>query len=244
MDGRSQTGSADPRYKYTGKERDAETGEDWFEVRGYDCRIGRFLSIDPHASSYAWSSPYSYAVNNPIAVIDPTGMDSTSQANVVVLAAPAASTALGQFLKATVADLTTVSSAVVTAVVWMATTLDGAPTPQAETDFQARQEATSTDEAQPGDQSQTKSESEKGQKTESETKESNKSGDGLKKRIAEHQQKLESYKNNPEASDNKGLLKNAPSKEVRDRIVNGRIRKLEKEIRAFEKALQKLSGKK
>jgi len=28
MDGRNQVASADPRYKYTGKERDAETGYD------------------------------------------------------------------------------------------------------------------------------------------------------------------------------------------------------------------------
>jgi RHS repeat-associated protein len=72
-DGRSQTGSADPRYKYTGKERDVETNYDYFGARYYDCRIGRWLAVDPLAEKYASLSPFNYADNNPIRSIDPDG---------------------------------------------------------------------------------------------------------------------------------------------------------------------------
>ena len=78
MSGRSLTGSADARYKFTGKERDSETGWDYFIARDYDSRIGRMLSIDPHSSLYPSLSPYNYAGNNPITFFDPTGMDSTN----------------------------------------------------------------------------------------------------------------------------------------------------------------------
>jgi len=77
MDLRNGSTSADARYKFTGKERDIETGYDWFNVRGYDSRIGRFLGIDPHSLRYPNLSPYVYCGNNPIGFIDPTGMDST-----------------------------------------------------------------------------------------------------------------------------------------------------------------------
>jgi uncharacterized protein RhaS with RHS repeats len=50
---------------------------DWFEVRAYDSRIGRFTCIDPHSNKYPGLSPYVYCGNNPITFIDPTGMDST-----------------------------------------------------------------------------------------------------------------------------------------------------------------------
>jgi RHS repeat-associated protein len=79
MPTRNQTASADARYKFTGKERDAaETGYDWFEVRGYDSRIGRFLATDPHANKYPGTSPYVYCGDNPIGFVDPTGKDSTN----------------------------------------------------------------------------------------------------------------------------------------------------------------------
>ncbi len=87
-------GSADARYKYTGKERDAETNYDYFGARYYDARIGRFLAVDPHASAYPALSPFAYAGNNALAFVDPSGMDSTvppppskpDAANVLVLA--------------------------------------------------------------------------------------------------------------------------------------------------------------
>jgi hypothetical protein len=79
----------------------------------------------------------------------------------------------------------------------------------------------------------------RGRQTSSNPSESIKS---LKARLAEHRQKLADYKANPDAFDNQGILRNAPSPEVRQRIINGRIKHLEDEIRAFEKAIRDLGG--
>lgn len=75
MDSRNQTGSADGRYKYTGKERDVKTGYDYFGARYYDSRIGRWLSVDPMAERYLSLSPFSYSADNPIAFLDPNGKE-------------------------------------------------------------------------------------------------------------------------------------------------------------------------
>gem|GEM_PF-675067 len=64
----------------------------------------------------------------------------------------------------------------------------------------------------------------------------------LQRRLDEHRQKLSDYRRDPDAFDNQGLLKNAPSDEVRQRIIQGRIRHLEQEIRAFEKAIRDAGG--
>ena len=78
MPGRSGiNGGVDPRYQFTGKERDAaETGYDYFGARYYDSWRGQFSSTDPHASLYPGVSPYAYAADNPIIFVDPTGKDS------------------------------------------------------------------------------------------------------------------------------------------------------------------------
>ncbi|WNG15729.1 hypothetical protein [Cystobacter fuscus] len=64
----------------------------------------------------------------------------------------------------------------------------------------------------------------------------------LQAQLAEHRQKLADYKANPDAFDNQGILRKAPSPEVRQRIINGRIKHLEDEIRAFEKNIRDLGG--
>lgn len=64
----------------------------------------------------------------------------------------------------------------------------------------------------------------------------------LEKQIAEHKEKLAEYIKNPDAFDNKGFLKNAPSKEVRQKIIQTRIKHLESEIKNFEKQIEKLIG--
>ena len=52
----NQTGSADTRYKFTGKEQDPETGLYYFGARYYNAWSGRWMSVDPLAKKYAgWS---------------------------------------------------------------------------------------------------------------------------------------------------------------------------------------------
>ncbi|WP_163310023.1 RHS repeat-associated core domain-containing protein [Dysgonomonas sp. 521] len=73
----STTGAEKQPYKYNGKELDAMHGVNLYDysARYMDSQIGRFTSVDPLAEKYYSWSPYSYAANNPIRVIDPTGMD-------------------------------------------------------------------------------------------------------------------------------------------------------------------------
>jgi RHS repeat-associated protein len=58
-----------------------------------------------------------------------------------------------------------------------------------------------------------------------------------RKTLADHVKKLEDYKANPDAYDNKGFLQNAPSQQIRERIIQKRIKHLEDEIRAIRKAI-------
>jgi RHS repeat-associated protein len=67
------------RQKFTSKERDNETGLDYFGARYYASTQGRFTSTDPLLSTGYPGSPqtwnrYSYTLNNPLRLIDPTGM--------------------------------------------------------------------------------------------------------------------------------------------------------------------------
>ena len=73
-------GAGQPR-KFTGKERDTETGLDYFGARYYGSRTARFTAVDPKINVTAalvdpqrWNR-YAYARNNPLALIDPNGKD-------------------------------------------------------------------------------------------------------------------------------------------------------------------------
>ncbi|MCT4638329.1 MAG: RHS repeat-associated core domain-containing protein [Bacteroidales bacterium] len=63
------------RYKYTGKERDNETGLYYYGARYYAAWICRFVSVDPLAGKYLEWSPYVYCADNPIKYIDPDGRE-------------------------------------------------------------------------------------------------------------------------------------------------------------------------
>ena len=77
MPGRSSN-SANPNdhYKFTGHERDDEAGVDldYMMARNYDPVIGRFMQIDPLADQFPGWTPYHYVHNNPLGLVDPTGM--------------------------------------------------------------------------------------------------------------------------------------------------------------------------
>ncbi|HXE91556.1 MAG TPA: RHS repeat-associated core domain-containing protein, partial [Terriglobales bacterium] len=85
-------------YKFTGKERDAETGLDYFIARHYSSSLGRFLQPDEFAGgpvdAFSSNDPlpdsplpyadisnpqslnkYAYTYNNPLGYVDPDGHD-------------------------------------------------------------------------------------------------------------------------------------------------------------------------
>jgi len=65
-------------YKFTGKERDAESGLDNFGARYNASSMGRFMTPDPlggHQEDPQTLNKYSYVRNNPLTLTDPTGLD-------------------------------------------------------------------------------------------------------------------------------------------------------------------------
>jgi RHS repeat-associated protein len=61
-------------YKFNGKELDESTGYYYYGARYYDPAISIFLSVDPLAEQFPNWNPYTYTMNNPVNLVDPTGM--------------------------------------------------------------------------------------------------------------------------------------------------------------------------
>jgi len=61
------------RFTFTGKERDIETGYDYFGARNYLSALSIWGAVDPLANKYIYNSPYVYCDGNPIGYIDPDG---------------------------------------------------------------------------------------------------------------------------------------------------------------------------
>ena len=68
-----QLSEYDERFKFTGKERDAETGYDYFGARYYASALPMWLSVDPLADKYPGINPYAYCAWNPMKYVDPDG---------------------------------------------------------------------------------------------------------------------------------------------------------------------------
>lgn len=82
------TAADNTRQKFTGKERDNETGMDYFRARYYVSVIGKFTSSDPYgpwamtddekvaflSDPQQWNR-YIYVTNNPLKYTDPTGLE-------------------------------------------------------------------------------------------------------------------------------------------------------------------------
>lgn len=62
-----------------GKERDEESGLYYYGARYYAAWVGRFVSVDPLAASYAHLNPYNYAGNKPIGDLDIDGLQSRNE---------------------------------------------------------------------------------------------------------------------------------------------------------------------
>jgi RHS repeat-associated protein len=81
--GQTFSGGTNDPYIFTGKERDAESGLDYFGARYYGSNMGRWPSPDP--SGLAYANPmnpqslnlYAYVLNNPLVFVDPLGLATT-----------------------------------------------------------------------------------------------------------------------------------------------------------------------
>ena len=63
------------RYRYTGMERDEETGFSYHSARYYAPWLGKWISPDPIGLSKDGTNVYSYVRNNPINYVDPSGLE-------------------------------------------------------------------------------------------------------------------------------------------------------------------------
>jgi len=68
----SGTGAAGNEWRFTGEQRDPQSGRNFYYLRAryYDPGIGRFLSQDPLPAG----NLYAYAGNNPVNFVDPSGL--------------------------------------------------------------------------------------------------------------------------------------------------------------------------
>ncbi|WP_430901929.1 RHS repeat domain-containing protein, partial [Paraflavitalea sp. sgz302555] len=77
MPNRSYTAGSQFRYGFNGKENDNDvkgTGNQQdYGMRIYDPRIGKFLSVDPLTKKFSHYSPYTFAANSPVDLIDLIG---------------------------------------------------------------------------------------------------------------------------------------------------------------------------
>lgn len=85
-------GSGDAvRQQFTSKERDTETGLDYFNARYYVSLQGRFTSFDPKSmgskqriNPQRWNR-YVYCLNSPLGIFDPDGQDGQGQGGAIVI---------------------------------------------------------------------------------------------------------------------------------------------------------------
>ena len=66
--------SEDMPYKFNGKELDEETGLYYYGARYMDPKISMWLGVDPLREKYPSVTGYCYTMDNPIGLMDPTGM--------------------------------------------------------------------------------------------------------------------------------------------------------------------------
>ncbi len=67
-------------HRFTGHERDLDTGLDYMLARYYSVSFRRFITIDPSVESIEPENPqtwnrYPYVLNNPLSLIDPDGLE-------------------------------------------------------------------------------------------------------------------------------------------------------------------------
>ncbi len=69
-------------FKFNGKELDEETGNYYYGARYYNPKWSNWLSVDPLAEQTM--DPYGYCYNNPINLVDPSGMSAENIDDIII----------------------------------------------------------------------------------------------------------------------------------------------------------------
>jgi RHS repeat-associated protein len=97
--GRSETEVSLKKYKYCGKERDEETGLYYYGMRYYAAWLCRFVSTDPLQFDYPELTPFQYASNRPITMIDLDGCEAVEPKGFRFLLQKNTTSELGPYIK-------------------------------------------------------------------------------------------------------------------------------------------------
>src|SRR5690554_6512065 len=62
-------------YKFNGKEKDLESGYNYYGARYYYDWLSIWLSVDPLSDKYPHLTSYNYCANNPVMLVDPDGRE-------------------------------------------------------------------------------------------------------------------------------------------------------------------------
>jgi RHS repeat-associated protein len=72
--GNSSIANSLTRYGFTGRERDEQTGLNYYRARFYDPNLGHFISEDPIGFGGGDVNLFGYVSNNPMNAVDPSGL--------------------------------------------------------------------------------------------------------------------------------------------------------------------------
>ena len=73
VDMKYNTGQYETPYKFNGKEKDQETGYNYYGARYLNNELSIWLSVDPMSDKYPHLTSYNYCANNPVMLVDPDG---------------------------------------------------------------------------------------------------------------------------------------------------------------------------
>ena len=219
---RSQThddpAAPDQPMRFGGELADDQIGQIHLRARQYDPSTGRFTATDPLAPSATspYPSTYVYAANRPTTLIDPSGMGAVWPQDDCNWTCKVKELAIGDPLHNPIDAITLIPIFKPVKALGLMRAAKGGGLRGRLADESGSFSNLSLSQIR--------------------------TVRSLHKQIGKHQQKLDAYRADPDAFYNLGHLRNAPTPEIRQRIIDSRIGHLEGEISTFQKQIDDITG--